>query len=140
MSRQMCPEKMDPTPCDCPPLTCTLREFRELKENGAGWAMEQYRQKLRDRAAERESGADPQDLPYRLQQIGVPLEDIHALRGALDDTKSLAAAKQFLARERGSQIRFLLLLGDKSIGKSLAAGYVLKQLARHHDWNGQATG
>lgn len=145
MSRQMCPEKLEPTPCDCPVGSCTLREVRELREDGGRErTMARYYGLVAERAAEREQERegqkDPQDLPYRLQKIGVPFEDIHALRGTLVDTRSLRAAKEFISRPKGSQVRFLLLLGDKSVGKSLAAAYVIRDAARHHDWNGQATG
>jgi DNA replication protein DnaC len=33
-----------------------------------------------------------------------------------------------------------LLMGEPSVGKTLAASYVVQDAARHHDWNGTATG
>lgn len=137
---QLCPEKDEPTRCECPAGKCTLREFRELREKGAGWAMEQYREELRARAAQRDRGMEPQDLAYRLQRIGVPAEDILALRGPLEDTSALQAAKKFLAAPREAALNFLLLVGGPGVGKTLAASYVLRDEARRFDWNGQAGG
>jgi hypothetical protein len=141
MSRQMCPEKSEPTPCDCPVGSCTLREFRQLREpGGRERAMLEYRQKLIARTAERERGLDPRELSYRLQKIGVPAEDVIALRGDLLETAAMGGARRFLAAPAEAGMRFLLLLGGTGVGKTLAASYVVRDEARRFDWNGQASG
>lgn len=141
MSRQMCPEKSEPTPCECPVGGCVLAEMRALSQpGGAKRAMEAYHRELRARATRREAGMDPQDLSYRMQKIGIPAEDILALRGKLDDTAALDGARRFLAAPPAAGLRILLLLGGPGVGKTLAASYVVRDEARRFDWNGQATG
>lgn len=137
---QMCPEKSEATPCGCLVGSCCLREMRLLAEpGGAKRALEEYHQRLRERAAERDNGMAPRDLPYRLQQIHIPLENIAATLGRLDDTLAMKAAKKFVAAPRGS-FTFLLLVGEQSIGKTQAAVHVVRDAAMHYDWNGQASG
>lgn len=137
----MCPEKSDPTPCDCPISKCVLAEMRALAQpGGAKRAMEAYREELRDRASQRESGMDPQDLAYRLQKIGVPAEDILALRTRIEDSAAMVAARKFLGAPPQAAMRFLLLSGGFGVGKTLAASYVARDEARRFDWNGQASG
>jgi DNA replication protein DnaC len=130
-----------PTWCDCPVPTCVLAEFRAMGEpGGKERARQAYYAELRAAAAQKDKGIDPQDLPYRLQKLGVPAEDILALGRTLESTLSLEAAKKFIAAPREAGIRFLLLLGGPGIGKTLAAAYVIRHEARRFDWNGQASG
>lgn len=138
--RQMCPEKAEATPCECPVGSCTLREFRRMAEpGGRARAMEEYRAKLREVAEARSRGADPRESSHRLQTLGVPLEDVQALRGELELSVALAAAKEFVAAPRSS-VRFLLLMGEQGVGKTLAAAYVIREAARDIGWNTGATG
>lgn len=147
MSRKICTEAAptpdgSPTWCDCLGRSCVLAEMRALsRPGGAKAAMEAYREDLRDRAGRRESGADPSDIAYRMQKIGVPAEDILALRAPrLDESVALAAAKRFLGAPQQAALRFLLLSGGVGVGKTLAASYVVRDEARRFDWNGQASG
>lgn len=141
MSRQMCPAKAEPTPCDCPIRSCVISEMRDMGQpGGPRRALEAYYDELRARIGELQASGDPRDLPYRLQTIGVPSEDIIALGKPLEPTLALDAAKRFIDAPRLAGIRFLLLLGAPGVGKTLAAAYVIRHEARRFDWNGQATG
>jgi DNA replication protein DnaC len=137
---QMCPEKSEPTPCGCLIGSCTLREFREMAQpGGRKRALEEYHQQTRDRAAQRDNGMAPRDLPYRLQKIGIPLENITGTLGRLDESVALKAAKKFVLT-KGPTVTFLVLVGEQSVGKTQAATHVVRDAAMHFDWNGQASG
>ncbi len=147
MSRRICSAARPsddglPVWCDtCRPGECVITEFRELGQpGGRERAMEAYREECRDRSAQRERGMDPQNLSYRLQKIGVPAEDIMALRGKLEDSAAVTGARRFLEAPTEAAMRYLLLLGGVGVGKTLAAAYVIRDEARRFDWNGQASG
>jgi DNA replication protein DnaC len=109
---------------ECPPVTCGTR-------------CRLYREQLQRRAAQlgHEAGVD---VPFRLQKLGVPADNILALRKATD-TKALEGAKRFLTAPK-DLVRFLVLVGPHGAGKSTAAAYVLAEAVRRHDWNSQASG
>lgn len=86
--------------------------------------------------ARREAGEGPGGWERRLEQLGVPLDVRRSLRGT-HETLALTAAGAFVAERHA---RFLLLLGDRGVGKSVAAGHVLREFSREHRWDAMATG
>lgn len=137
----ICPAKPDdPTSCDCRYGECVLQEMRALAQpGGRERALQAYYEQVIAEGDRRHQGGDPRDLPYRLQTIGVPAEDIVALRHKLDDSESIDAAKKFIAAPLAAAMRFLLLLGGPGVGKTLAAAFVIRDAARRQDWNASAT-
>lgn len=94
-----------------------------------------YRQALTARAAE----VDEQkavNVPVRMSRAGVPDYAAKALL-APRQTPAVAAAKKF---ETDGSLLFLLLLGDKGLGKTVAAAHVLAHYAARYPWNTQPSG
>lgn len=114
---------------DCP----IIREFRMPAEQ----RQEEYRKLLRAKQAEFEGGAVA-DIPYRLQQLGVPHDALRALRNSLD-TVALKWAHEFCGAP-GAVTRTLVLGGPRGIGKTVGAAAVLFAWAKTHDWNSGVSG
>lgn len=86
------------------------------------------------RREEREREGDPQGMEWRLQRLGVPtkaLIDLRSYRADFSPTTSQAAdaARKFL-QAPGEWCPFLALLGDVGLGKTVAAAWVFRELAR----------
>lgn len=62
----------------------------------------------------------------RLRRIGVPVDAVEALR-ALRDEPAVVAARRFLAQP-AADARFLVLLGKKGTGKTVAGALVLREM------------
>lgn len=135
--------KPDEVLCDCHGQgarvggeCAVLREFRHLRTpEGREKLREDYLDQLRFRVGVLEQGGDASDLAMHVQKMGVPVKVITALR-APTPTSALEAAREFSASKT---LRFLLLLGPAGVGKSVAAGWVLKDFGRRYPWNSQPT-
>lgn len=101
---------------------------------GRAQLREEYRQQLVARAAERDAalaGRLDADVPHRLQRMGVPYD---AVRGAKErrPSEAVEAAQEFI---RDRDARFLLLLGEKGVGKTSAAALALWDFVAKYPWN-----
>lgn len=74
----------------------------------------------------RATGPTDWDVLADLAKAGCPGRTISDLRKQVLPTRSLEAAKDFLAADRADVV-FLSLLGPKGVGKSLAAGWVMRE-------------
>lgn len=96
----------------------------------------EYYALLRKRAAERD-GIDPMAKYDHATKAGVPYDAISTLKGKPDDTDALRAAERFC---NDGAARTLVLLGDKGVGKTVAAAHVVVRVCENWQWNNQATG
>lgn len=110
-----------------------LAEFRQTPDE----RMAAYRDEFKRRQTEL-AGEAAVDVPYRLQQLGVPQDAIMAVRNPRE-TSALDGARRFLGAQR-DLLRTLILGGPHGVGKSVAAAFVLAHAVRHHDWNSQPGG
>jgi hypothetical protein len=126
--------------CDCHGRTgagCpVLRELRLLKsDDGRAQLRREYHEALRVRAGQFDSG-EAVDVPRKLEQLGVPMDSIAALR-APRETVAMENAKRL---DRGGDLmQMLVLLGPPGSGKTVAAAWLLGQAVRRHPWNSQPT-
>ncbi len=123
--------------CDCcrvPFAACrVMAEIRERKAPGYD-AMARYREKLAARLAELDR--EPMDVDRALEKAGVPYDARTALAAAYE-TDATRTADRFISQ---GDARFLLLLGDKGLGKTLAAARVCAAFARKYPWNSRPSG
>ncbi len=125
--------------CHCSPnevhgMACPIiREFRTPKDQ----LRDEYRQLIRRRQEEL-AGGNAVDIPYKLQQLGVPRD---AIKGAIAPitTVALDAARRFNSAPRETK-RSLILVGHHGVGKSVAAAFVMAHWAKHYDWNSMPSG
>lgn len=78
------------------------------------------------------------DVPYKLQQLGVPADAIMRSRQPLH-TGAISAAMRFRDADR-SLFSVLLLAGERGVGKTVAAAWVLGKAAGEYAWNEMASG
>lgn len=125
--------------CDCYGRPCVLDEFRRLKEFGPAVALAEYhaesRRRIEQAGGESKRAADAID---RCMKLGVPAVTLNALQKTLNETPAMAAARQFLRRDK-KLVSTLLMLGPTGCGKTLSAGYVFRDRVKSFDWNGQPT-
>lgn len=118
--------------------------MRELRIYGAPGGKKQLRDEYyallseaAARADEREkSGLSEYDMRRKLQGLGAPYEAVK-VQEALRDTPALEAARKFNQDPRAA---FLLMVGDRGLGKTAAAVHVLAEFCRKFPWNSQASG
>lgn len=140
---------VDYKPCDCRGPNsrvdgecAVLAEFRVIRDVQARLArgeinLEQARAELlapyqaqyAARLESRERSADPRDLEFRLQRLGVPPRVLVALRGP-QETAAIIEARKF-AGAPPEMVPFLTLLGAPGLGKTVAAAWVFREVARH---------
>lgn len=77
---------------------------------------------------ERERDADGQGMEWRLQRLGVPPRALLDLR-RLQETEAIGSARKFL-QAPGERCPFLALLGDVGLGKTVAAAWAFREVAR----------
>lgn len=85
-----------------------------------------YADFIRWKAKQDATGPSTWDVLEDMRKAGCPGKVLNDLRGQLNATKALAAAKDFIASNR-NDVSFLLLLGSPGIGKSVAAAYVMRE-------------
>jgi DNA replication protein DnaC len=117
-----------------------LRELQRRRMEGAhpttdeiealcrGRGLVAHSEQLRRRNEEMRSGADPRDMGYRLQRLGVPARALLALRG-VQETPAIAEARKYL-QAPAEWCQFLALFGPTGLGKTVAAAYVFREAAR----------
>lgn len=119
-------EELDANPPACP----VMAEFRKPRaERLAAYRAEIDAAKLRVGV----------DVPYKLQQCGVPYDALAALRRQPKETRCMDFARRFLAAPR-NLMRTLVLVGTNGVGKSTAAAYVLGDFVKRYPWNEGASG
>lgn len=116
-----------------------LNEFRRRADERKAWEaanpetariwsealLEDHRRTTERDAAARHENAHARAL-LTLRALKVPLDAIDALAHPKNN-KPLQAAKEFVAAP-ATTARFLLLLGQKGVGKTVAAAFVLREL------------
>jgi DNA replication protein DnaC len=75
--------------------------------------------------AEPARGSTAATLEWRMRRLGVPLEAIENLRSPWN-TRAREAAAEFCTAPH-AQDRFLLLAGNRGVGKTVAAAWLLRQ-------------
>lgn len=78
------------------------------------------------------------DWVLRMERMRVPAPAIVALRNPQENA-CLIAAKKYLAGDR-RLVPGLVLVGPTGLGKTVAAAFVMRDLVRKYDFNGQPTG
>lgn len=129
---------------DLQPLSSHSSSFRRMQERiaarkaweaehpelAADWnaALDEDEQRDRQRAVEARSRDITAAVPAHLADLGVPRDAIKALAAARD-TEPVKAARKFLAATT-EEARFLVLLGSKGAGKTVASALVLEWAIR----------
>lgn len=113
-----------------------LREFEIARSpGGKGKLLADYLEQCRVRALEL-GQKEAVDTSSRLVRAGFPIQAVSALRNA-QPRESLDQAKTFVADKFAL---FLVMLGERGLGKTVAAAYVAQEFARRFAWNEQIGG
>lgn len=106
-------------------------------EIAADWnaALEEDDRRTREKEIAARNAAHDADLPGELRGLGFPIDAIEAL-ARLEDSTLIQTARRFVAAPTASQGRFMVLLGRRGTGKTVAAAFVAREILRRRrrDW------
>lgn len=127
--------------CECCRRPCrdcrVLREFELLRvPGGKAKLLEEYKAELTGRLIEKGQAATPGETAERLRRAGFPFQAVATLPNAMP-RESLDVAQKFV---NDRTALFLVLLGERGLGKTVAAAYVAQDVARKFNWGGQPSG
>lgn len=90
-----------------------------------------YREQLARAWEERGRSGDERDLPWRMQRLGVPSDALVSLQRLQTgpEWQALEAARRFMGAP-GEWCNYLVLVGDTGLGKTVAAAWVFREVAR----------
>lgn len=97
----------------------------------ADWnaALEEDDQRTSEREIAARNAAHDADVPGELRQLGFPLDAIEAL-ARLEPSGVVEVARSFASTPTATIGRFLVLLGRRGTGKTVAAAYVAREVLR----------